>query len=895
MKKQLYDIFMNRWMMICLSFIICHLSFSHAVAQKLTANAPTHVAVGQQFRLTYTIDTHDASGFRIGQVPDAFEILMGPSTSTQSSYQIINGKASHTSSITYTYILSATKNGSFTIPSASVSVDGNQVSSNALKIEVSGQAQPSQGRGGSRQQQEPQMRDAGTAISANDLFIRVSANKKHVVEQEPVLLTYKVYTLVDLTQLEGKMPDLKGFHTQEVPLPQQKSFSVEQFNGRNYRTVTWSQYVMFPQISGKLEIPSITFNGIVVQRNRNIDPFEAFFNGGSGYVEVKKSIKAPGVEIQVDPLPTRPLGYSGGVGKFTISASLDKTEVKANDPINMRVVISGVGNLKLIKEPVVEFPKDFDSYDAKQTDKTKLTVNGLEGSMVYDYLAVPRHQGDFDIPPVEFTFYDTSTRQYKTVKSEAFHVHVEKGEGTGTNTVRDFSGQEDIQLLAKDIRHIKQGQVRLNKVGEYFFGSSFYWIVIALLLTSFISLFIIFRQRAISNADIVGSRAGKANKVASKRLKMAAKLKKEGKSGEFFDETLRALWGYVGDKLSIPVTSLSRDNIRERLLERGVDETTVNPFLEAIDECEFQRYAPGDPQGNMNKVYEKAMDAIEKIESVMKKSKSKKQAKSDSFKTLFITMLTFAGIQFAVPSYAVDSTDETQNALSLSQTMKAEADSAYVDGNYQKAIALYDSLLQQGISADLYYNLGNSYYRIDDNTHAVLCYERALQLAPGDEDIRFNLQMARSKTIDKIVPESEPFFVTWYHSLVNMASVDGWAYVALISLALAVVLALLYLFSNPVWLRKVGFFGAFVTIVVFLLANLLAWQQQDTLAHHKGAIIMESAVTVKSTPAKNGTDLFVLHEGTRVTIVDDSMREWKEVRLADGKQGWLETKQIEMI
>ncbi len=864
-------------------------------AQKLTANAPGQVAVGQQFRLTYTINTQDVSGFRIGQVPDAFEVLMGPSTSSQSSYQIINGKASQSSSITYTYILSATKNGTFTIPAATIQVDGNQVTSNTVKIVVSGQAQTN-GNGGGRHQQQPQMRDAGTAISGSDLFIRVSANKKRVVEQEPILLTYKVYTLVDLTQLEGKMPDLKGFHTQEVPLPQQKSFSIEQLNGRPYRTVTWSQYVMFPQITGKLEIPSITFNGIVVQRNRNVDPFEAFFNGGSGYIEVKKAIKAPGVEIQVDPLPTRPAGFSGGVGSFKISATLDKTEVKANEPINMRVVVSGVGNMKLIKEPVVEFPKDFDSYDAKITDKTKLSVKGVEGSMVYDFLTVPRHQGDFDIPAVEFTYYDTASKSYKTVKTEPFHVHVLKGEG-GTNTVIDFSGQEDVQLLAKDIRHIKTGSFELNKVGEYFFGSTFYWVAIILLLTGFISLFVIFRQRAISNADIVGSRAGKANKVATKRLKKAAKLKKEGKSGEFFDETLRALWGYVGDKLNIPVTSLSRDNIRERLLEYGVDEATINPFLEAIDECEFQRYAPGDPQGNMNKVYEKAMTAIEKIESVMKKGK--KKVRESATMMLLFALLTSASVLMPVSSKAqeqnpADKTAQEQKSVDV-QSMKVLADSAYVDGNYQKAILFYDSLLSQGVSAELYYNLGNTYYRLDDITHAVLNYERALQLAPGDEDIRFNLQMAQSKTIDKIVPESEAFFVTWYHSLVNIASVDGWATIALISLALAVVLALLYLFSNPIWMRKVGFFGAFVTLFVFIIANILAWQQKDTLEHRKSAIIMESAVTVKSTPAKNGTDLFVLHEGTKVTIIDDSMREWKEIRLADGKQGWLETKQMETI
>ena len=592
---------------------------SAAIAQKLTATAPQQVAVGQQFRLSFTVNTQDVNGFHLGQIPDAFEVLMGPSTSTQSSYQIINGKASHTSSVTYTYILSATKNGSFTIPAATINAEGNKISSNTLSITVSGQAQA--GTGNSRQRrQEPEMRDAGTAISGNDLFIRVSANKKHVVEQEPILLTYKVYTLVDLTQLEGKMPDLKGFHTQEVPLPQQKSFSIEQLNGRPYRTVTWSQYVMFPQITGKLEIPSITFNGIVVQRNRNVDPFEAFFNGGSGYIEVKKAIKAPGVSIQVDPLPNRPAGFSGGVGKFSISASIDKMEVKANDPITLHVVVNGVGNLKLIKEPVVNFPKDFDRYDAKLTDKSKLTVNGVEGNMIYDFLAVPRHQGDFEIPAIEFTYYEPASKQFKTVSTNSFTLHVDKGDAT-TTTVQNFSNQEDLQLLAKDIRYIKMGDSRQIVNGEYFFGSMGYWLAIIILLGTFISLFVIFRQRAIANADVVGSRAGKANKVATKRLKKASKLMQESRPGEFYDEVLRALWGYVGDKLNIDVAQLSQDNIRERLSERDVDGSTIDQFLDALNECEFERYAPGDPKGNMNKVYTKAMTAIEKIENKVKKLK----------------------------------------------------------------------------------------------------------------------------------------------------------------------------------------------------------------------------------------------------------------------------------
>ena len=562
-----------------------------AVAQTLMGSAPSHVAMGEQFRLTYTVNTQNVSEFRAGDIPDVFEVLIGPNRSVQSSYQMINGHTSSTSSITYTYIVVAMKNGSFTIPAAHVVVDGKTIASNPIKITVSGKSQANSGGSSSRQRDNDgaELRDAGSRISGSDLFIKVSANKRRVYEQEPILLTYKVYTLVSLTQLEGKMPDLKGFHTQEVDLPQQKSFKVETVNGRPYRTVTWSQYVMFPQITGKLQIPSITFNGIVVQQNRNIDPFEAFFNGGSGYIEVKKQIQAPGIEIQVDPLPQRPATFSGGVGKFSVSAQLDKTSVKANDPIRLRVIISGTGNLKLIKQPEVAFPKDFDKYDAKITDKTKLTSNGLEGSMIYDILAV-----------------------YETVKSEGFTLDVAKG--SGNSSVSDFTGQEDLQLLNKDIRYIKTGDTRQHSLDDFFFGSTRYIVSIILMVLVFISLFVIFRQRAIENANITKRRAGKANKVATKRLKKASKLMAENKPGEFYDEVLRALWGYVGDKLNIPVEQLSHDNISMRLSERNVSEETISQFIGALDECEFERYAPGDPKGNMNKVYEKAMTAIEQIE-----------------------------------------------------------------------------------------------------------------------------------------------------------------------------------------------------------------------------------------------------------------------------------------
>lgn len=840
-----------------------------AAAQRLVADAPAEVDVGEQFRLTYTVNTQNVNGFRVGTIPAELEVLMGPSTSSQSSFQMVNGHTSSSSSITYTYIICANKAGTYSIPAAHISVGGKTIASNQLRIKVSGASR--QGAQGQQGQGEGGLRPAGSRISGSDLFIKVSANKRRVHEQEPILLTYKVYTLVDLTSLKGNMPDLKGFHTQEVQLPQQKSYKIETVNGRPYRTVTWSQYVMFPQITGKLEIPSITFDGIVIQQNRDVDPFEAFFNGGSGYVEVKKKIKAPGLTIQVDPLPVRPAGFSGGVGSFTISAQLNKTDIKANNPVTLRVIVSGRGNLKLIKKPEVKFPKDFDTYDAKVTDKTKLTSNGVEGNMVYDFLAVPRNQGKYEIPPIEFVYYDTEANAYKTVKTQAFTLNVAKGSGSAS--VSDYTGDAADDQLNKDIRGIKTGDADVHDIGDFFFGSTAYWVAMCVLAAIFVSLFVVFRHRAIANANIDRMRGKKANKVATKRLKKANRLMLDGKASLFYDEVLRALWGYVGDKLSIPVEKLSRENISQRLAERSVGDETIALFIGALDECEFERYAPGDVKGNMSKTFEAAMTAIMRIEETMKKRKKSAAATA--------TVLLLALMAW-LPSDA--------GAIT-----KANADSAYARQQYQQAIKDYEELLHDGVSAELYYNLGNAYYRTDNITRAVLNYERALLLSPGDGDIRFNLQMARSKTIDKITPESEMFFVTWYHALVNIMSVDGWARTALVSFALAIVLALAYLFSARIWVRKVGFFGGLAFIAVFILANLFAYQQRQELVNRTGAIIISSAVPVKSTPSKSGTDLFILHEGTKVEITDGTMRGWKEIRVADGKEGWIETSKIEII
>ena len=841
-----------------------------ADAQRLVVNAPSQVSVNENFRLTYTVNTQNAKDFRIGSIPDALEVITGPYTSSQSSFQMVNGHTSSTSSMTYTFILCASKGGTFIIPPANVVANGKRIASKAVKVKVSGESQNNGGapRMHDDADDQPRLRDAGTPVSGRDLFIKVSANKRRVHEQEPILLTYKVYTLVDLTQLDGKMPDLTGFHTQEIPQPQQKSFHLERVNGRPYRCVTWSQYVMYPQMTGKLEIPSITFNGTVIQQNRNVDPFEAFFNGGSGYIEVKRAIKAPGMTIQVDPLPKRPANFSGGVGKFNISAQINKNEVKANDPVTIRVVVGGTGNLKLIKQPVVNFPTDFDKYDAKVTDKTKLTTNGVEGNMIYDFLAVPRNQGKYVIPAIEFVYYDVDANAYKTIKTQSFNLDVAKGDGN-PNAPVDYSDLKD-----KDIHPIKEGGYEVQDVHDIFYGSVAYWVTLSVLFVVFAGVLIVFRKRAIDNADITKLKVKKANRIATKRLKYASTLMLKNDHDKFYDEVLRALWGYVGDKLNMPVEQLSKDNIAERLATKNVDEETISMFIRAVDECEFNRYAPGDVKGNMNQTFEAAMTAIIKIEDVLRGMKKKK---AGGMRILMLAVMTVF-------------VSASANAIT-----KKNADDEYKKGNYQQAIRDYEELLKKGPSADLYFNLGNSYYRTDNITKAVLNYERALLLSPGDDDIRFNLQMARSKTIDKITPKSEMFFVTWYKTLVNFTSVDGWAKTAIMSIAVALVLVLCYLFGRNVLLRKVGFYGAVVLVVLFILSNIFAYEQKCILTHNTGAIVISPSASLRKTPVANSEYGAIIHEGTKVEIIDDTMKDWKLIKLEDGREGWVQTTQMERI
>ena len=582
-----------------------------------TTNAPEVVVSGDQFRLSYTINSQKVRDFRAPSIKE-FEVLMGPSRSTQSSTQIINGNVTSTSTITFTYILMAGKEGTYTIPGATIVADGNNYTSNSVEIKVLPPDQSAGAGSGNSINSSRNQANSGK-ITDKELFMMATASKTNVYEQEAILLTYKVYTQVNLTELRGDIPDLKGFHTQEVELPNQKTWTLEHYNGRNYNTTIWRQMVLFPQQTGKIEIPSVTFGGTVSQMVASADPFDAFFNGGN-YVNITKNLVTPKLTINVKELPAgKPANFSGGVGEFTLSSTISTQELKTNDAVTIKLVISGTGNMKLINTPEVGFPQDFEIYDPKVDNKFNLTRNGLAGNKVIEYLAIPRHAGTYTIPPIEFSYFDLKSQSYKTLKTDAYTLNVAKGEGNSDQVVANFTSKVDLKVLGQDIRYIKTGDTRLTQKDDYFYGSTSYWLWYIVPLALFIAFMVIYRKQAMENANVAKVRTKKANKVATKRMKNAGKLLAEKKSEAFYDEVLKALWGYISDKLSIPVSQLSKDNIEEELQKHQVADELIKEFINNLNDCEFARYAPGNQDEKMDKIYSSAIDVISKMENSIKR------------------------------------------------------------------------------------------------------------------------------------------------------------------------------------------------------------------------------------------------------------------------------------
>ena len=608
-----------RKLIIILMTLMAYSTQTFADKVSFVASAPDVVVVGDQFRLSYTVTTQKVKDFRAPSIK-GFDVLMGPSRSEQSSTQIVNGSVSSTSSITFTYILMANTAGEFTVPGASIVADGNQMISNSVKIKVLPQDQNHNSSRRNNDNSSSIQPSSNASVSNQDLFITATASKTNVYEQEAFVLTYKIYTRESNLQLNNaKLPDFKGFHSQEIEMTTNARWTPEHYKGRNYYTTVYRQFVLFPQQSGKLFIEPAQFQMTVNKPVQSADPFDAFFNGGNNVIEIKKPITTPKIAINVNPLPAgKPTNFLGGVGEFNISSSINSKELKTNDAITIKLVISGTGNLKLISNPEIKFTDDFEVYDPKVDNQVRLTKEGLTGNKVIEYLAIPRHAGTYKIPGVSFSYFDIRSKSYKTLNTEDYVINVEKGAGNADQVIANFTNKEDLKVLGEDIRYIKQNEVTFQPKGSFFYGSMSYWLFYIIPALAFILFFIIYRKQAAENANVAKMRTKKANKVAIKRMKLAGKLLSENKKDAFYDEVLKALWGYISDKLNIPVSRLSKDNIEEKLRNHGVREELIKEFLNALNDCEFARFAPGDENQAMDKVYSSSIEVISKMENSIK-------------------------------------------------------------------------------------------------------------------------------------------------------------------------------------------------------------------------------------------------------------------------------------
>ncbi len=576
-----------------------------------SASGPSAVANESKFRVAYTINANSGD-FRIGEIND-FNVLMGPSVSTSQSFQSVNGTMQSSSSTTYTYMLQARKEGTFTIPAATVMVDGKKFVSNSLTVKVlPADATANQQSGNSATQ-------SSQTIDGVEVFIKAIPAKTTVYEQEAVLMTYKMYVKgVNVSGFtEMKFPEPKGFLSQEIEASGDKQWTLENYNGKNYNTVLLKQVLLFPQHSGDLDIESGKFEVILrIPNNTYRSIFDVFGN----FQEVKRVITTSPLTIKVKPLPSgKPASFANAVGNFTLTSSINTESLKVNDPITIKINISGNGNLRLAKNPEIVFPPDFEIYDAKVDVKLKNTTTGAIGTKTIEYLAIPRYAGDFTIPAAEFSYFDLKTNSYKTLRTGTYHVKVEKGESTNGQTMTTYVNQDALKVLGTDIRHINTKNLKLKPISNFFFGTVFFALCYILPALAAVVLFIIFRKQAKENANIALVRTKKANKMATKKLKIAHQYLLAHQKEKFYDETLKALWGYFSDKLNMPVANLNKENIGTELATAGIDEKLIADLNTILSTCEYARYAPGDNSAEMELIYNETVKKIEELEEKIKK------------------------------------------------------------------------------------------------------------------------------------------------------------------------------------------------------------------------------------------------------------------------------------
>lgn len=577
-----------------------------------TASAPPQVAVGQAFTFTFTLNQR-AQQIASTQFP-GFEVLNNvPTQSSSTSMSIINGQTTQSNSFSYSFTLKAQKEGNFSIPAATFVVDGNQVKSNSVSIKVvasqqAGTPQAQQQQGGRTQKQQTPVFDK------NDVFVLASASKKNPYQGEQVIITHKLYVGQSVNGgyriNNATMPTQSGLWSYTLGDPNAENVAKQEvLNGKKYAVHDIRKTAVFPQKTGEVTVTPMELDfsaGVITQQSSGDPFFDSFFGGRQSTQNYKLDLKSNAVQLHVKPLPqnNKPEEFGDLVGTFTLSSSLSRTQLKANDATNLTITISGTGNIQHIDPLTMVFPSDFDVTEPRVTDHINTKGNSVSGSRIFEYVIIPRNEGTFTIPQASFSFFDNQSNSYKTLTTQEYTLEIEKG--SGQLSVSTTSTQKDIKMLGSDIRFIRTSNFNLKPVGAVFFGSPRYYASLLLPILLLFLFIIIWRKQIELRSNVALLRHKKANKVARKTLKTAKKLLDENKKEMFYIEISRALWGYLSDKYHIPVSQLSMENVATKLIQLGVSAQTTEHFVETLKQCEFARFAPGDSSNIMQEMYKKA-------------------------------------------------------------------------------------------------------------------------------------------------------------------------------------------------------------------------------------------------------------------------------------------------
>lgn len=580
------------------------LQASQSFAQKLVASGPSQVQVGQRFRVTWELNSN-GSNFTAPEITD-FRVLGGPNQST--SMQYING--SMTQSISFSYVLEAREEGEFTIGPAKITANGNALSSNELKIRVVKGQQKTTSSGGQHQSTQ-------SAGNPKDLFARIEVSKRNAYLGERITANLKIYSRVSMVNFDDwKMPSFEGFYQKEINANQQIQLKNEVVDGVMYQTGLIKQVILYPQKSGELTIDPMELTVVVRERaqGRGRSIFDQFFGG---YQDSKRPVTSNSVKINVKPYPGgKPKDFSGITGKLRMKASLDNAQVKSNEAVNLKVTVSGDGNLYQLQPLDIQFPPDIEVYDPKTSDNIKANANGISGSRTFEYVLIPRYSGDFKIGPFSLSYFDPKSKSFKTERQEAFDLVVEKGEGEEdvANTGINITNKEDVRLIGSDIRYIKQGQYPILNGTSFFYRSIPFYALVGVPLLLFILLIGFAEYQKAQGKDLVKLKSKRATGLAKKRLTKAKKLWDENQTASFYEEVFKALSDYAADKFSIQIADLSKDRIRETFKSKQVPDEVTNEFIGVLDKTEFARFAPGADK-EMGSVYDEALNAIVKVEN----------------------------------------------------------------------------------------------------------------------------------------------------------------------------------------------------------------------------------------------------------------------------------------